>query len=110
MGSDIWFHRYHTNDKGKLVDVEGKCKTPTMYSEVVGLTVSTVDYNSWIESDKGLRLAASLDKDTVLAEGTVSMGARRKHPFLLMVRNRLRGVRHRKDVSRQTRPLGEKQR
>ena len=31
--------------------------------------VSPVDYNSWIESDKGLRLAASLDKDTVLAEG-----------------------------------------
>lgn len=28
-----------------------------------------VDYNSWIESPKGLRLAASLDKDVVLAEG-----------------------------------------
>lgn len=27
------------------------------------------DYNSWIESDKGRRLAASLDKDIVLAEG-----------------------------------------
>lgn len=29
-----------------------------------------VDYNSWQESEKGLRLAASLDKDVVLAEGT----------------------------------------
>lgn len=28
-----------------------------------------VDYNSWIESEKGLKLAASLPKDTVLAEG-----------------------------------------
>jgi hypothetical protein len=28
-----------------------------------------VDYNSWIESEKGLKLAASLDKDTIIAEG-----------------------------------------
>lgn len=28
-----------------------------------------VDYNSWIESDKGRRLRASLPTDTVLAEG-----------------------------------------
>jgi hypothetical protein len=28
-----------------------------------------VDYNSWIESDKGRRLADSLPKDTILAEG-----------------------------------------
>lgn len=27
------------------------------------------DYNSWIESPEGLKLANSLDKDTVLAEG-----------------------------------------
>ena len=44
---DIWFHRY---EHGR--DIEGK-----------------FDYNSWIESDKGLKLAASLDKDVVLAEG-----------------------------------------
>ncbi|KAI9731790.1 MAG: hypothetical protein M1834_004579 [Cirrosporium novae-zelandiae] len=44
---NIWFHRY-VNGR----DIEGK-----------------FDYNSWIESDKGLRLAASLPKDTVLAEG-----------------------------------------
>jgi hypothetical protein len=30
---------------------------------------TVVDYNSWIESDKSLRLAASLDKDVILAEG-----------------------------------------
>jgi hypothetical protein len=28
-----------------------------------------VDYNSWIESDKGRRLADTLPKDTILAEG-----------------------------------------
>lgn len=44
---DIWFHRY---DKGR--DIEGR-----------------FDYNSWVESDKGRRLANSLDKDIVLAEG-----------------------------------------
>jgi len=44
---DIWFHRY---DKGR--DIEGR-----------------FDYNSWVESDKGRRLANSLDKDVVLAEG-----------------------------------------
>jgi len=29
----------------------------------------TVDYNSWQESEKGLKLAASLNKDVILAEG-----------------------------------------
>jgi len=33
------------------------------------LTGSLVDYNSWVESDKGRKLSASLDKDVVLAEG-----------------------------------------
>lgn len=28
-----------------------------------------VDYNSWVESAKGRKLAAKLDKDVVLAEG-----------------------------------------
>lgn len=39
---------------------------------VVGsvLTRLTVDYNSWVESDTGRRLANSLDKDVVLAEGS----------------------------------------
>lgn len=46
--TDVWFHRY---ENGR--DIEGR-----------------FDYNSWQESDKGLKLAASLDKDTVLAEGT----------------------------------------
>ena len=30
---------------------------------------TAVDYNSWIESDTGRKLADSLDKDVVLAEG-----------------------------------------
>lgn len=33
------------------------------------LTIHLVDYNSWRESEKGLKLAASLDKDIILAEG-----------------------------------------
>ncbi|OQE36192.1 hypothetical protein PENCOP_c012G03920 [Penicillium coprophilum] len=45
---NIWFHRY--NQDGH--DIEGR-----------------FDYNSWIESDKGRRLRASLPTDTVLAEG-----------------------------------------
>lgn len=36
------------------------------------LTVDTVDYNSWVESDTGRKLANSLDKDVVLAEGMSS--------------------------------------
>ncbi|MCJ1308452.1 hypothetical protein MMC25_002105 [Agyrium rufum] len=44
---NIWFHRYKDD-----VDIEGR-----------------FDYNSWQESDKGRALAASLDKDIVLAEG-----------------------------------------
>lgn len=48
---NIWFHRYQERD-GKMVDIEGR-----------------FDYNSWIESDTGRKLANSLDKDVVLAEG-----------------------------------------
>ena len=33
------------------------------------LTICKVDYNSWIESETGRKLADSLDKDVVLAEG-----------------------------------------
>jgi len=44
---NIWFHRYENG-----VDIEGR-----------------FDYNSWVESEQGLKLAASLDKDVVLAEG-----------------------------------------
>ena len=66
---DIWFHRY---ENGR--DIEGKCRTNPIvfYYRLLILTPhDAVDYNSWQESDKGLRLAASLDKDTVLAEGTL---------------------------------------
>jgi hypothetical protein len=44
---NIWFHRYRDGH-----DIEGR-----------------FDYNSWIESDKGRRLRATLDPNTVLAEG-----------------------------------------
>lgn len=43
----MWFHRYEDGH-----DIEGR-----------------FDYNSWQESDQGLKLAASLGKDVVLAEG-----------------------------------------
>lgn len=36
---------------------------------VVTYTIQIVDYNSWVESDQGRKLANSLDKDVVLAEG-----------------------------------------
>lgn len=55
--ADIWFHRY---ENGR--DIEGK-----------------FDYNSWIESEQGLKLAASLDKDTVLAEGYKEFKTGRKY-------------------------------
>ena len=33
------------------------------------LTKVAVDYNSWIESDKALKLASSLHKDAIIVEG-----------------------------------------
>lgn len=59
--TDIWFHRY---DKGR--DVEGK-----------------FDYNSWIESEQGLKLAAKLDKNTILAEGYKELKTGRKYLALM---------------------------
>ncbi|KAL8756931.1 MAG: hypothetical protein Q9184_004345 [Pyrenodesmia sp. 2 TL-2023] len=54
---NIWFHRY---EGGR--DIEGR-----------------FDYNSWQESETGLRLAASLDKDVVLAEGYKEFNTKRKY-------------------------------
>ncbi|KAK1756859.1 Anp1-domain-containing protein [Echria macrotheca] len=54
---NIWFHRYENKR-----DIEGR-----------------FDYNSWIESPKGLKLAASLPKDTVLAEGYKQYDTGRTH-------------------------------
>ena len=48
---NVWFHRYEERD-GKMVDVEGR-----------------FDYNSWIETDKARKLAATLAKDDILVEG-----------------------------------------
>lgn len=57
MNTDVWFHRY---ENGR--DIEGR-----------------FDYNSWQESEKGLKLAASLDKDVVLAEGMQTAAASYDH-------------------------------
>ncbi|KAI9801341.1 MAG: hypothetical protein M1825_003319 [Sarcosagium campestre] len=54
---NIWFHRYQNGR-----DIEGK-----------------FDYNSWVESEKALKLAASLSKDTVLAEGYKEYDTGRKY-------------------------------
>jgi len=54
---NIWFHRYQNGH-----DIEGK-----------------FDYNSWIESEEGLALAATLSKDTVLAEGYKEYDTKRKY-------------------------------
>lgn len=43
------------------------CPFPCFGSIIYRL--SLVDYNSWIESDKGRRLRQTLDPDTILAEG-----------------------------------------
>lgn len=58
---NIWFHRYKERD-GKKVDIEGR-----------------FDYNSWQESEDGLKLAASLDKKVILAEGYKEYKTNRKH-------------------------------
>ncbi|KAF2467125.1 uncharacterized protein BDR25DRAFT_267999 [Lindgomyces ingoldianus] len=58
---NIWFHRYRERD-GKMVDIEGR-----------------FDYNSWQESEEGRKLAASLDKDIVLAEGYKEYKTNRKY-------------------------------
>lgn len=56
-GTDIWFHRYRDGR-----DIEGR-----------------FDYNSWVESDEGRALQATLDKDTVLAEGYKEYKTGRKY-------------------------------
>jgi hypothetical protein len=52
---NIWFHRYEERD-GNMVDIEGR-----------------FDYNSWQETPESLKLAASLDKKVILAEGMASI-------------------------------------
>lgn len=55
----------------------------------------TVDYNSWIESPKGRKLSAKLDKDVVLAEGMRFLT--NSVPFLRALTSeisRLQAVRH----------------
>ncbi|KAF7186791.1 Mannan polymerase II complex anp1 subunit [Pseudocercospora fuligena] len=54
---NIWFHRYVDGH-----DIEGR-----------------FDYNSWQESEQGLKLAASLSKDVVLAEGYKEYNTGRKY-------------------------------
>ncbi|KFY19798.1 hypothetical protein V491_04206, partial [Pseudogymnoascus sp. VKM F-3775] len=61
---NVWFHRYEERD-GKMVDVEGR-----------------FDYNLWVESDKGRKLAASLAKDDILVEGYKEYNTGRRYMTL----------------------------
>ncbi|KAI5284323.1 hypothetical protein KEM52_002950 [Ascosphaera acerosa] len=54
---NIWYHQYKDGR-----DIEGR-----------------FDYNSWQESETGLKLAASLPKDTVLVEGYEEFDTKRKY-------------------------------
>ncbi|KAF1849879.1 glycosyltransferase family 62 protein [Cucurbitaria berberidis CBS 394.84] len=62
---NIWFHRYR-EENGKMVDIEGR-----------------FDYNSWQESPEGLKLAASLDKNIILAEGYKQFPTNRRYMALI---------------------------
>ncbi|KAJ4294626.1 hypothetical protein N0V90_008317 [Kalmusia sp. IMI 367209] len=61
---NVWFHRYKEID-GNWVDIEGR-----------------FDYNSWQESPDGLKLAASLDQDVIIAEGYKEFKTNRKYMAL----------------------------
>lgn len=52
------------------------------------MLIFPVDYNSWQESEKGLRLAASLDRDVVLAEG-MSLSPL---PYIIKIWDRLQRI------------------
>ncbi|GAM82839.1 hypothetical protein ANO11243_008250 [Dothideomycetidae sp. 11243] len=54
---NVWFHRY---ENGR--DIEGR-----------------FDYNSWQESETALKLASTLDKDTILVEGYKEIFTDRKY-------------------------------
>lgn len=58
---NIWFHRYRDNK-----DIEGR-----------------FDFNSWVESDQGLALGNSLDKDTVIVEGHKEFHTGRKYMAIM---------------------------
>lgn len=52
-----------------LSHTPGQCTSIVLYARCTNICCSTVDYNSWVESDKGRKLTSTLDKDVVLAEG-----------------------------------------
>lgn len=49
--------------------LKGNVRNALQLCSSTSLTLNLVDYNSWQESEKGLQLAASLEKNVVLAEG-----------------------------------------
>lgn len=53
--------------------LKGNVKLESQFGFPPLLTWYIVDYNSWQESDEGLRLATSLDKNVVLAEGIINI-------------------------------------
>lgn len=69
FGIDVWFHRY---EDGR--DIEGR-----------------FDYNSWQESDVSKKLAATLDRDVILAEG-MRFGTAKPGRVTLTSSNRIQGI------------------
>lgn len=61
---NVWFHKWE-DQNGEKVHIDAR-----------------FDYNSWVESEQGLKLAASLPKDTVLAEGYKQMKTGRRYMAL----------------------------
>lgn len=61
---NVWFHKWE-DQNGEKVHIDAR-----------------FDYNSWVESEQGLKLAASLPKDTVLAEGYKQVKTGRRYMAL----------------------------
>ena len=60
---NIWFHRWYLPDGTKTdYDIEGR-----------------FDYNSWVESNHALKLASSLPKDVIIAEGYKEFDTKRTY-------------------------------
>jgi Anp1 len=67
---NIWFHRYR-DENGRKKDIEGRCKSGGLKFGSIVLTDSADDYNSWAETDASRKATENLDRDFIIAEGTL---------------------------------------
>lgn len=71
-------------------------RTYSKRDETYSTDSGAVDYNSWVESPKGRKLTAKLDKDVVLAEGAEHLLISFLALMMVNCRNhRLQAVRYR---------------